>query len=134
MPEKSEVTVCGTPISFTGDAVDSGEFVRAVNVPNLKLLDPGFCNTALCQSAITYIDGDRGVLRYRGYGIEELAEKSSFLEVAFLLIHGELPTSEQFKVWTGHVMSHTYTHENLLQYLKSFRYDAHPSKSWIRSL
>ncbi len=81
-----------------------------------------------------YIDGANGILRYRGYPIEQLAEKSTFLEVAFLLIHGELPTPSQYSTWTSLVMSHTFIHENLLQFLKSFRYDAHPMGMFISAM
>ena len=88
--------------------------------------DPGYTNTASCKSSITYIDGDQGILRYRGYPIEQLAEKGNFLEVAYLLIFGELPTADELSHWTERVMRHTYIHENLVDMLKTFRYDAHP--------
>jgi citrate synthase len=128
----SLVVVNGVAIPTHGGAVHAHDLVRALGVPDLKLLDVGFSNTAVCESKITFTDGENGVLQYRGYPIEELAEKSTFLEVAFLLVHGELPTREQLATWTNAIMSHTYVHENLLLYLRSFRYDAHPStcKSW----
>jgi citrate synthase len=88
--------------------------------------DPAFMNTASCRSAITFIDGDRGILRYRGYPIEQLAEKCSFLEVAYLLLEGELPTMAQLGKWESEVMGHTYVHTNLTKFLEGFRYDAHP--------
>jgi citrate synthase len=88
--------------------------------------DPAFTNTALCESRITFIDGDKGVLEYRGYPIEQLAESSSYLEVAYLLIHGELPTREQLDEWTYHIIHHTIVHENIKKFMESFRYDAHP--------
>ena len=88
--------------------------------------DPGYTNTASCKSRITYIDGDKGILEYRGYPIEQLAEKSSFLEVAYLLLFGELPNAEQLAHWEQRIMRHTYIHENLTDLLKTFRYDAHP--------
>ena len=88
--------------------------------------DPAFMNTASCRSAITFIDGDRGILRYRGYPIEQLAEKCSFLEVAYLLLEGELPTMAQLGKWETEVMGHTYVHTNLTKFLEGFRYDAHP--------
>ncbi|RKO94525.1 citrate synthase-like protein, partial [Blyttiomyces helicus] len=81
---------------------------------------------AVCRSAISYIDGDKGILRYRGYNIEDLAEKSSFLEVSYLLIYGDLPTREQLLTWNTRVMRHTFIHENMVDFLRSFRYDAHP--------
>ncbi len=88
--------------------------------------DPGFVNTATVKSKICYIDGDKGVLEYRGYAIEELAERCSFLEVAFLLLNGELPNAEQGEWWERTIMSHTLIHEDLKHILQSFRYDAHP--------
>ena len=94
--------------------------------PGLRSYDPAFLNTASCRSAITYIDGDKGILRYRGYPIEQLAEKSTFLEVAYLLRHGELPTQAQYDELVYHVTYHTYVHENIRKFLEGFRYDAHP--------
>ena len=92
----------------------------------LMTYDPAFMNTAACRSAITYIDGDRGILRYRGYPIEELAERASFLEVAYLLSTGELPTAGQLEKWTQDIKYHTYVHTNIIKFLEGFRYDAHP--------
>jgi citrate synthase len=92
----------------------------------LMTYDPAFMNTAACRSAVTYIDGDRGILRYRGYPIEELAERASFLEVAWLLNVGELPTSAQLQDWTDEIRNHTYVHTNVTKFLEGFRYDAHP--------
>jgi citrate synthase len=92
----------------------------------LMTYDPAFMNTASCRSAITFIDGDQGILRYRGYPIEQLAEKCSFLEVAYLLLEGELPTMAQLEKWEHEVMGHTYVHTNLTKFLEGFRYDAHP--------
>ena len=88
--------------------------------------DPAFMNTASCRSAITYIDGDEGILRYRGYPIEQVAEQAGFLETAYLLLEGELPTAEQLAAWTDDVRSHTYVHTNIKKFLEGFRYDAHP--------
>jgi len=92
----------------------------------LMTYDPAFMNTAACRSAITFIDGDRGILRYRGYPIEQLAERASFLEVAWLLMEGELPTKAQLDRWTEMVKYHTYVHTNITKFLEGFRYDAHP--------
>lgn len=92
----------------------------------LMSYDPGFQNTANVTSRITFIDGDTGILRYRGYPIEVLAEKSNFLEVAYLLVNGNLPSSAQYKEWTKSIMTHTFIHENLISLMKTFRYDAHP--------
>jgi len=88
--------------------------------------DPAFMNTAACRSAITFIDGDKGILRYRGYPIEQIAEKASFLEVAYLLNEGELPNKEQLEKWTEDIRKHTYVHTNIIKHLEGFRYDAHP--------
>jgi citrate synthase len=88
--------------------------------------DPAFLNTANCKSAITFIDGDKGILEYRGYPIEQLAERSSFLEVAYLLLNGELPTQKQIEEFTYLVTHHTYVHENIKTFMDGYRYDAHP--------
>jgi len=92
----------------------------------LMSYDPAFMNTASCQSKITFIDGDAGILRYRGYPIEQLAEKSSYLEVAYLLIYGELPTGSQLENWVYNVTHHTMLHENTKKFMEGFHYDAHP--------
>jgi citrate synthase len=88
--------------------------------------DPAFQNTAACKSRVTYIDGDRGILLYRGYPIEELAEKSTFLEVAYLLIHGELPDAAQEREWENDIRIHTMVHENVKRFMSGFHHDAHP--------
>jgi citrate synthase len=98
------------------------------------IYDPGYDNTASCKSTITYIDGDKGILRYRGYPIEQLAEKSSFLEVAYLLILGELPTKQQLADWEYQIMHHTFLHENMTHLFHAFRYDAHPMGMMISAL
>jgi citrate synthase len=92
----------------------------------LMTYDPAYMNTASCRSAITFIDGDKGILRYRGYPIDQLAEKSSFLEVAYLLAEGELPNKAQLDKWTNDIRYHTYVHTNVIKFLEGFRYDAHP--------
>ncbi len=92
----------------------------------LATYDPGFVNTASCRSAVTYIDGEQGILEYRGYPIEQLAEHSTFLEVAYLLLHGELPTQTQLDEWVHSITYHTFIHENLKQFIEGFRYNAHP--------
>jgi citrate synthase len=92
----------------------------------LMTYDPAFMNTAACRSAITFIDGDRGILRYRGYPIEQLAEKASFLEVAYLLCEGELPQKKQLDKFVHDITYHTYVHTNIIKFLEGFRYDAHP--------
>jgi citrate synthase len=88
--------------------------------------DPAFLNTAACRSAITYIDGDKGILQYRGFPIEQLAEKATFLEVAWLLRHGELPSKQEYEAFEREITYHTFVHENIRKFLEGFRYDAHP--------
>jgi citrate synthase len=110
----------------TVKALDFRQMKEAEDDFGLKTYDPAFMNTAACRSAITYIDGDRGILRYRGYPIEELAERSTFLEVAYLLGEGELPTRQQLDQWTDTIKYHTYVHTNITRFLEGFRYDAHP--------
>ncbi|HVA18528.1 MAG TPA: citrate/2-methylcitrate synthase, partial [Candidatus Dormibacteraeota bacterium] len=109
--------------------------IRAIDLRQIKVneddfgmmtYDPAFTNTASCTSYITFIDGDKGILRYRGYPIEELAEKSTYLETAYLILHGELPTSTQLEDWTYHVTHHTFIHESIKKFLDGFHYDAHP--------
>ena len=92
----------------------------------LMSYDPAYMNTASCRSAITFIDGDEGILQYRGYPIEQLAENSSYLEVAYLLVHGELPTADQLAEWTHQITIHTFVHENVKGFMQGFRHDAHP--------
>jgi citrate synthase len=92
----------------------------------LMTYDPAFMNTANCRSAITYIDGDKGILQYRGYPIEQLAEESDYLETAYLILFGELPTTAQLQNWTQQITMHTMLHENVKKFMEGFRYDAHP--------
>src|ERR1700719_2318016 len=88
--------------------------------------DPAFTNTASCSSKITYIDGDKGILRYRGYSIEELAEKSTYIETAYLILYGELPDKSQLADWSYNITHHTFIHESIKKFLDGFHYDAHP--------
>jgi citrate synthase len=92
----------------------------------LMTYDPAFMNTASCTSAVTFLDGDKGILRYRGYPIEQLAEQCTFLEVAYLLLEGELPTAEQLEAWNCRIMHHTMIHENVKKFMDGFHHDAHP--------
>jgi citrate synthase len=117
--------------------------IRSIDLRQIKLddddfgllaYDPAFLNTASCRSAITFIDGDKGILEYRGYPIEQLAEQSSYLEVAYLLIHGELPTKPQLEVWTHEITIHTFVHENVKEFMQGFRYDAHPMGMLLASV
>jgi citrate synthase len=100
----------------------------------LMSYDPAYMATASCRSAITYIDGDRGILEYRGYPIEQLAERSSYLEVAYLLVNGELPTKQQLETWTHDITIHTFVHENVKEFMQGFRYDAHPMGMLLASV
>jgi citrate synthase len=100
----------------------------------LMSYDPAFMNTASCTSAITYLDGDRGILRYRGYPIEQLAEHCTFTEVAFLLLNGELPTAEDLDSWNKKLMRHTMIHENLKKFMDGFHHDAHPMSILISTV
>ncbi len=96
--------------------------------------DPAFMNTASCKSKITFIDGDLGILRYRGYPIDQLAEKKSYLEVAYLILYGELPAKTQLDEWTSHIRLHTFVHENVRRLMEAFRHDAHPMGIFVSTL
>jgi len=103
--------------------------------PDLRMYDPAFLSTAACASSITYIDGEAGILRYRGYPIEQLAEKSTYLEVAYLLLNGELPNAEQLKNWNYEVTHHTMIHENMRKrFVDGFHYDAHPMGMFVSAI
>src|SRR5918997_999480 len=114
-------------MDFRGIKVDEDDF-------GLMTYDPAYTNTAHCRSDITYIDGANGILQHRGYPIEQLCEQSTYLEVAYLLIHGELPTRDQLDTWVHEITVHTYVHENLKQFLDGFRYDAHPMGMLLSSV
>jgi citrate synthase len=109
--------------------------IRAIDLRQIKVsdddfglmsYDPAFTNTASCKSRITFIDGDRGILHYRGYPIEQLAEQGTYLEVAYLILHGELPIESQVKEWAWHITHHTFIHEQIKKFMDGFHYDAHP--------
>ena len=119
------------------------ESIRATDLRKIKVADddfglmtydPAFMNTASCKSRITFIDGDKGILEYRGYPIEELAVKSSYLEVAYLLLHGVLPTEEQLKDWTWNITHHTFINESIKKVMDGFHYNAHPMGMFISTL
>lgn len=115
------------PISDgTVQAMDFRQIKTSDEDFGLMVYDPAFTNTASCRSDITCIDGDRGILEYRGYPIEELAEGSTFLETAYLIIYGELPTQEELNQWAHDITYHTYVHENIKKFMEGFQYDAHP--------
>ena len=132
---KDTLTVTDNRTGQTYELEITDETVRAMDLRQIKVneddfgtmaYDPAFLNTASCRSAITYIDGDAGILQHRGIPIEQLCEKSTFLEVAFLLVYGELPTEPQLERWIFDVTHHTFVHEDIKQFLGGFRYDAHP--------
>lgn len=140
---KDTLTVTDNRTGKTYELPIENDTIRAIDLRQIKVnpddfgmmtYDPAYLNTASCKSIITYIDGAKGILRYRGYPIEQLAEKSSYLEVAYLLIHGKLPNQEELKHWVHRVMRHTYIHENLSDLLRTFRYDAHPMSIFISSI
>jgi citrate synthase len=117
--------------------------IRAIDLRQIKVAegdfgllayDPAFMNTASCRSEITFIDGEKGILRYRGYPIEELAEHSSFLDVAYLLQHGELPGKQESAAWADEITRHTYVHENVKKFIDGFHHDAHPMGIVVSSL
>jgi citrate synthase len=117
--------------------------IRAIDLRQIKVADddfgmlsydPAFMNTASCRSTITYIDGDKGILRYRGYPIDELAERSSFLDVAYLLLHGELPSKEESAAWADEITRHTFVHENVKKFIDGFHHDAHPMGILVSSV
>jgi citrate synthase len=111
------------------------ETIKAIDLRQIRVkpddfgimtYDPAFTNTASCKSRITFIDGDKGILRYRGYPIDQLAEKSTYLETAYLILHGELPTPDQLKDWTWNITHHTFIHESIKKFIDGFHHDAHP--------
>src|SRR5690554_2847068 len=128
---KNTLTITDNRTGKTYEVPIEHDTIQAIALRDIKVdpddfgmmtYDPGYSNTAACKSSITYIDGDKGILHYRGYPIEQLAEQSTFLEVAYLLIFGELPTQSQLDDWQYRVMHHTYIHENLTGLMRSFRY------------
>jgi citrate synthase len=132
---KDSLTITDHRTGETYDVEVTDGAINAMDLRGIKVsdddfgllsYDPGFKNTASCRSEITYIDGDAGRLLYRGYPIQQLAEESTFLEVCYLLIHGELPTEDQYAAWEHEITHHTFIHENIKEFLDGFRHDAHP--------
>ena len=115
-------------------AADLRQIKASADDFGLMSYDPAFMNTAACRSAITYIDGDKGILQYRGYPIEQLAEKSTFLETAYLLLHGELPTAAELDAWVYQVTHHTIIHENIKKFIDGFHHDAHPMGMFVSAV
>jgi citrate synthase len=137
------LTITDNRTGKTYDVPIVDETIRALDLRKIKVADddfgmmtydPAFMNTASCRSAITFIDGDKGILEYRGYPIEQLAEKSTYLEVAYLLMNGELPTAGEMAEWTHTITHHTILNENFRRLIDSFRYDAHPMGRFIASM
>jgi citrate synthase len=140
---KETLTITDNRTGKTYELPITHDTIRAMDMRQIKVndddfgmmcYDPAFKNTASTKSTITFIDGDKGILRYRGYPIEQLAEKSSYLEVAYLILYGELPTQSQLDVWTKEITHHTLIHENIKDLYTGFRYDAHPMGMLISSV
>ncbi len=134
-PSKNRLTVIDQRTGKSYEIPITDGTVRAIDLRAIKngaddfglmVFDPAFTNTAACRSSVTFIDGDKGVLEYRGYPIEDLAEKSTYLETAYLLVFGELPTSKALCEWEEEIKLHTLIHENICNLIRAFRYDAHP--------
>ena len=140
---ENTLTITDNRTGSTYEIPVKNDTIRAIDLRQIRIheddfgmmsYDPAYTNTASCSSRITFVDGEKGVLRYRGYPIEQLAEQSTFLEVAYLLIYGELPNKEQLEYWQERVMHHTFLHQNLSKMMESFRYDAHPMGMLIGTL
>jgi citrate synthase len=143
MPDKNSLTITDNRTGQNYTVPVENGTIRAMDLRQIKTgpedfglmtYDPAFVNTASCRSAITYIDGDRGILRYRGYPIEVLAEHCTFLEVAYLLLFGELPTEPQLKDWVNEITHHTMLHESTKKFMEGFRYDAHPMVMFVSTV
>src|SRR5277367_4672869 len=115
-------------------AMDLRQFKTDPEDFGLMTYDPAFTNTASCRSAITYIDGDKGILQHRGYSIEQLCEHSTYLEVAYLLINGRLPNKVELDGWVDEITIHTFVHENVKDFMQGFRYDANPMGMLVASV
>jgi citrate synthase len=124
-------------LPITNGAIHSTDFRQIKTGPDdfgMMCYDPAFNNTASCVSRISFIDGDKGILRYRGYPIEDLAEKSTYLETAYLILNGELPTQKQLNDWAYHITHHTFIHESIKKFLEGYHYDAHPMGMLISTI
>jgi len=140
---RDSLTITDNRNGKTYEVPITDDTIRALDLRQIKVnqsdfgmmsYDPAFNNTALCKSKVTFIDGDAGILRYRGYPIEELAERSTYLETAYLILFGELPTRKQIEDWTYHVTHHTFIHESIKKFLDGFHYDAHPMGMLISTI
>ena len=140
---RDSLTITDNRNGKTYEVPITNDTIRALDLRQIKInasdfgmmsYDPAFNNTALCKSKVTFIDGDTGILRYRGYPIEELAERSTYLETAYLIVFGELPSRKQLEEWTYHVTHHTFIHESIKKFLDGFHYDAHPMGMLISTI
>src|SRR5271154_4422649 len=143
MPAQQTLTVTDNRTGKSYELPIADGTVRAMDLRQMKTdgedfglmaYDPAYMNTASCRSSITYIDGDAGILQHRGYSIEQLCEHSSYLEVAYLLINGELPTLDALAEWVHQVTIHTFVHENIKEFMQGFRYDANPMGMLVASV
>jgi citrate synthase len=132
---KETLTITDNRTGQTYEIPVEHDTIRAIDLRQIRVsegdfgmmsYDPAFSNTASCKSSVTFIDGDRGILSYRGYPIEQLADNSNYLEVAYLLLYGELPSTSEFEEWVYNITHHTFIHENIKKFMDGFRYDAHP--------
>jgi citrate synthase len=140
---RDSLTITDNRTGKTYEIPITDDTIRALDLRQIKLnqndfgmmsYDPAFNNTALCKSKVSFVDGDNGILRYRGYPIEELAERSTYLETAYLILFGELPTRQQLEEWIYHVTHHTFIHESIKKFLDGFHYDAHPMGMLISTI
>ena len=137
------LTITDNRTGKTYEVPITDETIKAIDLRKIKVqdedfgmmtYDPAFMNTASCRSSITFIDGDKGILEYRGYPIEQLAEKSTYLEVAYLLLHGELPSDQELGEWEHTITHHSILNENFRHLIDAFRYNAHPMGRLISSM
>src|SRR6516225_10729930 len=143
MMNKNMLTITDHRTGKAHEIVINDGAIRAMDLRQLKsgpedfgllAYDPAFMNTASTRSAITFIDGEKGILWYRGYPIEQLAEQTTFLEVAYLLLHGELPSENALEEWTWQITHHTWVHENVKKFMGGFHHDAHPMGMFISTV
>ena len=143
MAENNTLTITDNRTNKTYTVPVENGTIRAMDLRQIKTssddfglmtYDPAFMNTASCKSAITYIDGDKGILRYRGYPIEVLAERCTFLEVTYLLLFGELPTEKELSAWVYNITHHTMLHETTKKFMEGFRYSSHPMAMFVSTI
>src|SRR6185295_218405 len=143
MDSKNTLTITDNRTGKQYEIPIEHDTIRALDLKQIKVspddfglmtYDPAFMNTSSCISRITFIDGDRGILRYRGYPIEQLAERSTYLEVAYLILYGELPKQDELNQWEWDITHHTFIHENIKKFIDGFHYDAHPMGMLIATI